>query len=87
MPSSTASLCGRADALGGPHPLSLPWSSLVGDLVMLGVAHLRHLRGPSCHPSAAFQLGKMGVSHLCWGRRSLFTHLCSHPGKTSQGEL
>lgn len=43
--------------------------------------------GPSCHPSAAFQLGKMGVSHLCWGRRSLFTHLCSHPGKTSQGEL
>lgn len=40
MPSSTASLCGRADALGEPHPLSLPWSRLVGDSVMLGVAHL-----------------------------------------------
>ena len=41
----------------------------------------------SCHPLAAFQLGKMGVSHLCWGRQSLFTHLCSCPRKTSQGEL
>lgn len=50
MHSSTASLCGRADALGEPHPLSLPWSRLVGDSVMLGVAHLWHLSRPSCHP-------------------------------------
>lgn len=45
------------------------------------------LPGPSCHPLSAFQLVKMGVSHLCWGRRSLFSRLCSHPGRTSQNEL